>query len=218
MIALPWRERSATFAERKATLISSPVLSSRFTPRSGVPLCSLCRIRRTESSVGRVEREATVARGHHYGRWCSDDRTGRLRLALSGDHRHGFHGELELPERLRPHVNAQYVGRLTSLLAANQRIEEDVYFVDFSFDGETARVQATFVDGDEILVGTGMLRDYRLQIDFPARRLTIESKTGRSTASWPRIVAVSTLRPAWFSRSTARTPNRTFALTCSRRP
>ena len=39
----------------------------------------------------------------------------------------GFNGELELPERLRFHVNAQFVGRLTSLLAANQRVEEDVY-------------------------------------------------------------------------------------------
>lgn len=32
----------------------------------------------------------------------------------------GFNGELELPERLRSHVNARYVGRVTSLLAANQ--------------------------------------------------------------------------------------------------
>ena len=31
----------------------------------------------------------------------------------------GFNGELELPERLQSHVNAQFVGRVTSLLAAN---------------------------------------------------------------------------------------------------
>ncbi len=86
----------------------------------------------------------------------------------------GFNGELELPERLRSHVNAQFVGRATSLLAANQRIEEDVFLVDFPFDGRTVRVQATFVDGDEILIGTGMLRDYRLQIDFPARTVAID--------------------------------------------
>ncbi len=86
----------------------------------------------------------------------------------------GFNGELELPERLRPQVNAQFVGRVLSLLAANQRIEEDVFLVDFPFDGRTVRVQATFVDGDEILIGTGLLRDYRLRIDFPARTLAIE--------------------------------------------
>ncbi len=86
----------------------------------------------------------------------------------------GFNGELELPERLRSHVNARFVGRATSLLAANQRIEEDVYLVDFPFDGRTVRVQATFVDGDEILIGTRMLRDHRLGIDFPARTVVLE--------------------------------------------
>jgi clan AA aspartic protease len=86
----------------------------------------------------------------------------------------GFNGELELPERLRSFVNAQFAGRVVSLLAANQRIEEDVFLVDFAFDGRTVRAQATFVDGDEILIGTRMLRDYRLLIDFPARTVAIE--------------------------------------------
>jgi clan AA aspartic protease len=86
----------------------------------------------------------------------------------------GFNGELELPEQLRLHVNAQFVGRATSLLAANQRIEEDVFLVDVPFDGRTVRAQATFVDGDEILIGTRMLRDYRLWIDFPARTVALE--------------------------------------------
>ena len=86
----------------------------------------------------------------------------------------GFNGELELPERLRLHVSAQFVGRATSLLAANQRIEEDVFLVDFPFDGRMARVQATFADGETMLIGTRMLRDYRLRIDFPARTVAIE--------------------------------------------
>jgi clan AA aspartic protease len=86
----------------------------------------------------------------------------------------GFNGELELPEQLRSNVNAQFVGRATSLLAANQRVEEDLYLVDFPFDGRIVRTQATFVDGDEILIGTEMLQDYRLQIDFPAGTVSIE--------------------------------------------
>ncbi len=85
----------------------------------------------------------------------------------------GFNGELELPERLRSHVNAQLAGRATSLLAANQRIEEDIFLVDFPFDGRIVRAQATFVDGDEILFGTQMLGDYQLRIDFPARTVAI---------------------------------------------
>jgi predicted aspartyl protease len=47
----------------------------------------------------------------------------------------GFNGELELPQQSQPHVNAQLVGRVTSLLAANQQIEEDLFLVDFPFDG-----------------------------------------------------------------------------------
>jgi hypothetical protein len=61
-----------------------------------------------------------------------------------------------------------------SLLAANQRIEEDVFLVDFPFDGRMVRAQATFVDGDEILIGTRLLRAYRLRIDFPARTVALE--------------------------------------------
>ena len=87
----------------------------------------------------------------------------------------GFNGEVELPEQLRSHVNAQFVGRVTSILAANQRIEEDIFLVDFPFDGRSVRAQATFVDGDEILIGTRMLRNYRLRIDFPARTVVIKT-------------------------------------------
>jgi hypothetical protein len=78
------------------------------------------------------------------------------------------------PERLRPYLNAQFVGRALSLLAANQQIEEDVFLVDFPFDGRIVRVEATFVDGEEILIGTCMLRSYRLSIDFAAGTVVIE--------------------------------------------
>ncbi len=86
----------------------------------------------------------------------------------------GFNGELELPDQLRARVNAKFVGRATSLLAANQRIEEDVFLVDFPFDDRTVRAQATFVKGGDILIGTRMLRDYQLRIDFPARTVVID--------------------------------------------
>jgi predicted aspartyl protease len=86
----------------------------------------------------------------------------------------GFNGGLELPEQTRSYVNARRIGEVMSLLAANQRVEEDLFLVDFPFDGRTVRVQATFVDGDEILIGRRLLREYRLSIDFPSRTLVIE--------------------------------------------
>jgi hypothetical protein len=46
--------------------------------------------------------------------------------------------------------------------------------VDFPFDGGTLRVNATFAQVSEILIGTRLLRDYRLEIDFPARTVQLE--------------------------------------------
>jgi len=86
----------------------------------------------------------------------------------------GFNGDLELPQRLRPLVNAQFVGRSQSLLAANQTIEEDLYLVDFIFDGKEVRVEATFVESNELLIGTGLLQGHHLHIDFPGRTLTLQ--------------------------------------------
>jgi predicted aspartyl protease len=86
----------------------------------------------------------------------------------------GFNGDLELPQRLRPHVNAQFVGRSQSLLAADQTIEEDFYLVDFQFDGQAVRVEASFVESDELLIGTGLLQGHHLHIDFPSRALTLQ--------------------------------------------
>jgi len=53
-------------------------------------------------------------------------------------------------------------------------VQEDAFLVDFPFDGQTVGAQATFVSGDEILIGTRMLRDYRLRIDFPGQTVVIE--------------------------------------------
>ena len=88
----------------------------------------------------------------------------------------GFNGALELPVRLRPQVNARPRGRVVSILAANQQIEEDVFLVDFPFDGQTMRVEATFVESQQILIGMRLLRDYRITIDCPARSVAIEKQ------------------------------------------
>jgi hypothetical protein len=59
----------------------------------------------------------------------------------------GFNGDLELPESLRTALNARYVGRVTS-------------------DGQIIHAEATFVPGSQILIGTHLIREYQLQIDF----------------------------------------------------
>lgn len=86
----------------------------------------------------------------------------------------GFNGDLELPEVLRPAVRPRFIGRISSALAGGQHIEEDVYLVDFPFDGRTVPAETTFVPGSEILVGTQLLRPYRLEIHFPERTVLLD--------------------------------------------
>lgn len=86
----------------------------------------------------------------------------------------GFNGDVELPESLRPHVNAKLKGKVLSILAGGQQVVEDVYLVDFPFDGQTIAAEATFVAGSTILLGTQLLRVYRLLVDFPARAVSLD--------------------------------------------
>lgn len=86
----------------------------------------------------------------------------------------GFNGDLELPARFQPSVNARFYCQNRSLLAGGQVIDEDTYLVDFPFDGRTILAEATFVPGAEILIGTHLLRSYRLEIEFPAGTVSLE--------------------------------------------
>jgi predicted aspartyl protease len=86
----------------------------------------------------------------------------------------GFNGDLELPASLRTMLNARYLYRTRSLLGAGQIVDEDTYCVDFPLDGQTLVAEATFVSGSEILMGTHLLRQYRLDINFPARTVLLE--------------------------------------------
>ena len=82
----------------------------------------------------------------------------------------GFNGDLELVEELREPLGARYVGRATVSLAGGQTIEEDVYLVDFPFDGRIVQAEATFVSGTRILLGPGCFRGIVLKSISQARR------------------------------------------------
>ena len=86
----------------------------------------------------------------------------------------GFNGDLELPFALGSFVNPRIFGVGVSQLAGGQSIEEEHYFVDFPFDGRVVRALASFVSGDEILIGTHLLSDYRLMIDFQSAEVKLE--------------------------------------------
>ena len=86
----------------------------------------------------------------------------------------GFNGDLELPEALRPFVNPCLLAPTEWLLAGGQRIVPDTYEVDFPFDGAVTAVEATFVPDDSILIGTGLMAEYRLTVDFVAGTVLLE--------------------------------------------
>ena len=90
----------------------------------------------------------------------------------------GFNGDLELPDALRPQVDATEFGPIESALAGGQVLTEEGFLVEFTFDGEVVQALAPFVASDEILVGTHLLRHHTLTIDFPAGTVLIERTAG----------------------------------------
>jgi clan AA aspartic protease len=86
----------------------------------------------------------------------------------------GFNGDLELPAELKEHLQCRYFGRLKSYLAAGKVVREDVYRLEFPFNGERVSATATFASGNEILIGTRLMKNYRLEIDFPARTVVLQ--------------------------------------------
>jgi predicted aspartyl protease len=89
----------------------------------------------------------------------------------------GFNGFLELPENLRTGVNAKFIGLVQSTLAAGQVIMEANYEVEFPFDGKQIQAEATFASGDEILIGTALLGEHRLEIDFIGKDVLLKRVT-----------------------------------------
>ncbi|MFL5245524.1 MAG: hypothetical protein ACJ8FY_25800 [Gemmataceae bacterium] len=86
----------------------------------------------------------------------------------------GFNGDLQLPEHLRAVVNPRFICPTVATLADGREVVEDTFEVDFPFDGRVVRVEATFVTEGDFLIGTNLLREHFLQINFPARSVFIE--------------------------------------------
>lgn len=86
----------------------------------------------------------------------------------------GFNGDLELPLSLFEAFEPEYLTEELFELAAGQSVVQYVYVVRFPFDDLVVPATATFVDGDTILIGTGMLRHHLLTVDFVARTVLLE--------------------------------------------
>lgn len=80
----------------------------------------------------------------------------------------GFTGEVDLPLALHGYFGGTPWGQRQSVLTDGTIVTDDVYVVDFPFDGQLLRVQVSYTPVSALLIGTGLLLDYRLEIDFPA--------------------------------------------------
>ena len=76
-------------------------------------------------------------------------------------------------------VYPRFIGETESILAAGQSLFEDNYSVAFPFDGRIIAAEATFVPNNEILIGTHLIREYRLEINFPAKMVLLERVAGQ---------------------------------------
>lgn len=63
---------------------------------------------------------------------------------------------------------------VTPALAGGQVIEEEAYYVESPFDGETLTAVATFVTDAPILTGTNLLRQYELLIRFASKTVQLK--------------------------------------------
>ena len=86
----------------------------------------------------------------------------------------GFDGDLELPQALFSTCVVEHIGPTLNQLAGGVIVVEELYLVQLNFDGKSIMAEATFVEGDEVLLGTGLLHHYRLVIDFSARTVLLE--------------------------------------------
>lgn len=86
----------------------------------------------------------------------------------------GFNSDLELPIELFEFVVMRFHTEAASTLAAGLSTVQEFYEARVTFDGQTINALATFVETDTILVGTGLLRNYILKIDFPASTVSLE--------------------------------------------
>ena len=93
----------------------------------------------------------------------------------------GFNGDLELPDYLRTAVSPIFVNRARSVLAGGQSIEEDVFTVIIPFDGRMVEAEATFSPDLLGAIGTRLLRDYRLVIDFVEKTVILSRADESST-------------------------------------
>jgi clan AA aspartic protease len=90
----------------------------------------------------------------------------------------GFDGAVCLPESFAAQVALQLLGTQLVELADGSQHEEQVYLGQILFDGERHWVDISLTQATDALLGTALLQEYRLEIGFRSRTVTLRKEAG----------------------------------------
>jgi hypothetical protein len=86
----------------------------------------------------------------------------------------GFSSDLELPDSLRGAFPERPNLPVLFFLGGGQMIIQPTCRIDFPFDGQTVDAVTTYSRRTDILIGTGLLQAYRLEVNFVKRTVLLE--------------------------------------------
>jgi clan AA aspartic protease len=85
----------------------------------------------------------------------------------------GFNGYLSVPTHVLTRSSWQLIGTETYEIATGALVEQEVYLGEIVFDGARSLVYAVATDAQDLLIGTKLLREKMLTIDFRVKRVVI---------------------------------------------
>ena len=88
----------------------------------------------------------------------------------------GFDGHLCLPIRLAVHLGLELIGEQIIELADGTRRNELVFAGTVRFFDETQAVEIMLTHSEDALIGTRLLDQYRVSIDFPGGRVKLRRR------------------------------------------
>ena len=98
---------------------------------------------------------------------------GKRRRAIEAVIDTGFSGDLCLSSRFRRSLQLVRYGSSEFELADGTRVVEPVYGARILFDGKQVAVLVTLTSSEDSLVGTGLLEDKELRLNFRKRTVNL---------------------------------------------
>ena len=110
-----------------------------------------------------------------------DEPVVRLHLLSSNNRFHphpviidtGFNGNLSVPEKLAKRYGWSWIGNESYEIATGDVVEQKVFLGEIRWFGHRQQVYTVASHADDILMGTRLLRQKRLTINFQTRKLQI---------------------------------------------